>query len=89
MSATNETGNLREMLTLKQVLELIPLNRSTVFRMEKEGIFPQGTFPTPRKKLWFRDDIIGYQRDLQDPNSEVSKAVAAMRGESKSRKGGD
>jgi predicted DNA-binding transcriptional regulator AlpA len=77
MSMTNEEDRVREMLTLTQVLSMIPFDRTFLFRMENDGLCPQGHFVSARKKLWFRDEVSRWQRDLQDPNSELSKAVRA------------
>lgn len=70
-----EKEPLREMLTSGEVMEVVRLDRAALFRLESEGLFPQGHLVSPRKKLWFRDDVVKWQRDLADPNSEFSKAV--------------
>lgn len=70
-----EEENVREMLTAEQVLERIPVSRTTLFRLEKDELFPQGQAVTPHRKLWFKDEVIAWQKALQDPDSELSKAV--------------
>ena len=40
------------MLTLGQVLAMIPFDRVFLFRLEHEGLFPKGHFVSARKKLW-------------------------------------
>jgi len=77
MSMTNDEGQVREMLTSNQVLDMIPIDKVMLMRLENEHLFPQGHFVSPRKKLWFRDEVVKWQRDLQDPDSELSKAVRA------------
>ena len=78
MSMTEaEAEKVREMLTANQVLDAVPLDRAALTRLESEGLFPQGHFVTPRKKLYFKDEVVRWQRDLTDPNSELSKAVHA------------
>ena len=72
-----EADKVREMLHLYQVLDAVPLDRKTLERLENDGLFPQGHFVSPRKKLWFKDEVVKWQRDLTDPNSELSKAVQA------------
>jgi prophage regulatory protein len=83
MSMTNDSDKepLREMLTAREVLELIPLDRAALFRLESERLFPQGHFVTARKKLWFKNEIVQWQRDLADPDSELSKKLAKAKGE--------
>ena len=70
-----EDNELHEMLTAEQVLELIPVSRPTLFRWEKDKLFPQGQMITAHRKLWFRRDIVAWQKDIQDPDSPLSKAV--------------
>jgi prophage regulatory protein len=66
---------VREMLTAEQVLAMIPISRTTLFRLERDGLFPQGLLITPHRKLWFKDEVIAWQKDLQDPDSALSQAV--------------
>jgi prophage regulatory protein len=66
---------LREMLTAEQVLAQIPISRTTLFRLERDKLFPQGQAITPHRKLWFRDEVVCWQKDLQDPDSALSQAV--------------
>ena len=66
---------VREMLTMEQLLSMIPFERVYLFRLEKEGMFPKAHFVTPKKRLWFKDEVIQWQRDLADPTSELSQAV--------------
>jgi len=70
-----EEEKVREMLTAEQVLLMIPISRTTLFRLEKDKLFPQGQAITPHRKLWFRDEIVAWQKALQDPDSELSQAV--------------
>jgi predicted DNA-binding transcriptional regulator AlpA len=80
---TNEEDRVREMISAGQVLDMIPIDRSTLLRLESDGLFPQGHFLSSRKKLWFRDEVVKWQRDLQDPDSELSKAVRLKLAKSK------
>ncbi|UQR67632.1 AlpA family transcriptional regulator [Bradyrhizobium sp. C-145] len=49
----------RRMLNEKQVLEIIPVGRTTLYRMEKSGRFPKATYISPNRRVWFEDEIIG------------------------------
>ena len=71
----SEAEKVREMLTLDQVLAMIPFDRPFLFRLQAEHLFPQGHFISPRKRLWFKEDIVQWQRDLADPTSDLSQAV--------------
>ena len=81
MSMADESERVREMLTLNQVLSLIPFDRTFLFRLEGDHLFPQGHFVSARKKLWFKDEVSRWQRDLANPESELSKAVRKIKGE--------
>ena len=41
------TSGPRRMLSEKQVLEIIPIGRTTLYRMEKAGRFPKSTYIGP------------------------------------------
>jgi len=68
-------SEIRIMLTSEQILDIVPITRTMLFRLEKDGLFPIGQLLTPRRKLWFKDDVIEWQRDLQDPDSELAQQV--------------
>jgi predicted DNA-binding transcriptional regulator AlpA len=71
-----QTGGVRQMLTAEQVLELIPFSRATLFRLERDELFPKGVPITPQRKLWFEDEVLAWQRDVQDPASALALALA-------------
>jgi prophage regulatory protein len=54
----------RRMLNLEKVLALIPVSRTTLFRMEREGRFPKSHYVSPNRRLWYEDDIIAWQDAL-------------------------
>src|ERR1700761_8071413 len=58
----------RRMLNEKQVLEIIPVSRTTLFRMEKAGRFPKSTYISPNRRVWFEDEIIGWQNAVDEFN---------------------
>jgi prophage regulatory protein len=51
----------RRMLDEKQLLEIIPVSRTTLFRMEKAGRFPKSTYISPNRRCWYEDQIIAWQ----------------------------
>ena len=71
-----DKSELRPMLNEAQVLALIPISRTTLFRMMRAGRFPKATFVSPNRRLWFRDQIIGWQSavDEFDPNRGRGKS---------------
>jgi predicted DNA-binding transcriptional regulator AlpA len=75
MAGDTKKEEVREMLTAEQVLAIIPISRTTLFRLERDGLFPRGQLLTPHRKLWFKDEVIAWQKSLQDPNSALSQAI--------------
>ncbi|MGX9431193.1 MULTISPECIES: helix-turn-helix transcriptional regulator [Bradyrhizobium] len=59
-----EKSGPRRMLTEKQVLEIIPVGRTTLYRMEKAGRFPRSTYISANRRIWFEDEIIGWQNEV-------------------------
>ncbi|WP_051677321.1 AlpA family transcriptional regulator [Bradyrhizobium sp. URHD0069] len=60
----------RRMLSEKQVLEIVPVGRTTLYRMEKAGRFPKSTYISPNRRVWFEDQVVAWQKavDEFDPN---------------------
>lgn len=64
-----ETEDLpRRMLDIDQVLKLVPIGRTTIFRLERIGKFPRSHYLTSRRRLWFADEVAEWQRDLPTDN---------------------
>jgi predicted DNA-binding transcriptional regulator AlpA len=55
---------VRKMLDRRQVLKLVPLGRSTMIRMEKEGRFPRGVYIGRQHKYWYEDEVVAWQEAL-------------------------
>jgi prophage regulatory protein len=55
-----KTG-LRRMLNEKQVLEIVPVSPVTLWRMEKKGQFPRGSYISANRKIWYEDEIVKWQ----------------------------
>ena len=56
----------RNMLSEKQVLEKIPVGRTTLYRMEKAGRFPRSTYISPNRRVWFEDEIVAWQSAVDE-----------------------
>jgi prophage regulatory protein len=78
-SAAREKPRPRRMLNEKQVLEIIPVGRTTLYRMEKAGRFPRSTYISPNRRVWFEDEIIAWQNavDEFDPKRRRGKGRRA------------
>jgi prophage regulatory protein len=73
MTDAPETGNVieiraRRMLNEKQVLAIIPLGRSTLLRMEREGKFPKSTYISANRRIWYEDQIVAWQNTVDEFN---------------------
>jgi prophage regulatory protein len=68
----------RRMLNEKQVLEIVPVGRTTLYRMEKAGRFPRSTYISPNRRVWFEDQVIAWQAgvDERNPNRGRGKGRA-------------
>ena len=58
----------RRMLNEKQVLQIVPVGRTTLYRMEKAGRFPKSTYISPNRRVWFADEIIAWQNAVDEFN---------------------
>jgi len=56
----------RRMLNEKQVLEIVPVGRTTLYRMEKAGRFPRSTYISANRRVWFEDEIIAWQNAVDE-----------------------
>ena len=54
----------RRMLTVDEVLALVPFSRTTLFRMERKGLFPASYWPSPNRRVWFEDEVVAWQNAL-------------------------
>lgn len=48
---------MAKMLRLKQVLEIIPVKKSTIYKWIQEGKFPEPLRPSSRCSLWSSDSV--------------------------------
>jgi prophage regulatory protein len=61
---TDDRPKLRPMLSMKQVLKIVPVSRSTLARMVDAGRFPK-PFPLSEVRVaWFEDEVIAWQAAL-------------------------
>jgi predicted DNA-binding transcriptional regulator AlpA len=56
------------MLNEAQVLAIVPVSKTTLFRMAKSGRFPKGTYISPNRKVWFEDEISAWQNAVDEFN---------------------
>jgi prophage regulatory protein len=78
----HEEPRLRPMLTERMVLDLVPVSRTTLYRLERAGRFPRSVYVSPNRRFWFRDQIIAWQaavdeRDQRNPDRGRGKGRRA------------
>jgi prophage regulatory protein len=57
-----ETKNTpRQMLSERQILDLLPIARSTLQQWEKSGEFPKAVRIGPNRKAWYADEVAKWQ----------------------------
>jgi predicted DNA-binding transcriptional regulator AlpA len=71
MNEARAAGGARRMLTLGQVLELVPVSESTLRRMIKRDGFPGPHLISPKKLIWYEDEVERWQEAL--PAAEAKK----------------
>ena len=59
----------RRMLSETQVLAIVPVSPTTLWRMVKRGKFPAPVFISPNKKVWFENEVIAWQSVLDEHGS--------------------
>lgn len=78
MTMTENSEQVRPMMTAEQILAQIPFSRSSLFRLEAQGLFPKGHSIMKNHKLWFASEIVTWQKDFADPHSELSRKLIEL-----------
>jgi prophage regulatory protein len=76
----------RRMLNEKQVLAIVPLGRSTLLRMEREGKFPKSTYISPNRRIWYEDQIVNWQNAVDEFNPNRGRGKRGRSGACAARK---
>jgi predicted DNA-binding transcriptional regulator AlpA len=59
-----QSESARRMLTIDEVLDIVPVTRGTLYRMEKEKRFPESHYISANRRVWFEDEVIAWQKGL-------------------------
>ncbi len=54
----------RRMLNERQVLAILPISRSTLWRLERAGKFPRSTYVSSNRQFWFADEVTAWQNAI-------------------------
>jgi prophage regulatory protein len=66
--STSPKSRPRRMLNEKQILDVVPLSRTSIYRLEKAGKFPRSTYISANRRVWFEDEIIAWQNAVDEFN---------------------
>jgi prophage regulatory protein len=53
---------VRRMLSIDQVLDIVPVSRTTIFRMERDRQFPASHEISPKRRAWYEDEVAAWQK---------------------------
>ena len=54
------------MLNEKQLLDIVPLSRTSIYRLEKAGKFPRSTYISANRRIWYEDEIVAWQNAVDE-----------------------
>jgi predicted DNA-binding transcriptional regulator AlpA len=69
----------RRMLNEKQILEIVPLSRTSIYRLEKAGKFPRSTYISANRRIWYEDEIIAWQHAVDEFNPNRGRGKGRRR----------
>ena len=64
-----------ELLTCKQVEEIVQLTQSTVYRLMRKGLFPVPVRIGQRNVRWLRSEILSWLKSQPRATGEVGQAA--------------
>ena len=85
MSEDNGASNKsapRHMLNEDKVLEIVPVSRTTLYRMEKAGRFPKSTYISPNRRVWYADQVRQWQDEVDEFNPNRGRGKGRTRASS-------
>jgi predicted DNA-binding transcriptional regulator AlpA len=65
LNLTDSSETARRMLNEKQVLAIVPVGHTTLWRLEKAGRFPRSTYISPNRRIWFEDEVAAWQKQIE------------------------
>jgi prophage regulatory protein len=63
-TAPDSSCRVRRMLNEQQLLQLIPISASTLYRLERSGKFPRSTYISENRRCWFEDEVVAWQTSI-------------------------
>ena len=71
---TDASETARRMLSEKEVLKIIPVGHTTLWRMVKKGRFPKPTFVSANRCFWYEDVILAWQNEIEGQGRAALRA---------------
>jgi predicted DNA-binding transcriptional regulator AlpA len=68
------------MISITELLERIPISRTTLDKMVKEGTFPRPYPIRPTKFGFFLDDVVNWQKQLVRATKAVGRDESSPKG---------
>ena len=63
----------KQMLDINGVLEIVPLSRTTIYRMEKDGTFPASHYISQNRRIWYLSEIERWLKSRSTENPRRKK----------------
>lgn len=73
----------RRMLTIEQVLEIIPVSESTLLRMIRREEFPPSHAISANRCAWYEDEVVAWQRDRPVNDKIIRRARARAKAQNR------
>jgi prophage regulatory protein len=64
--STTQDNELRQMISIKEVLGKVPFSKATLLRKAGDGSFPKAKKITDGRIAWYLDEVIEWQKQLSD-----------------------
>ena len=77
--STPDKSRPRRMLNEKQVLDVVPLSRTSIYRLEKAGKFPRSTYISANRRIWYEDEIVSWQAEVDERNPNRGRGKGRRR----------
>jgi len=63
--SNDQPAEFRRMLSEKQILDRLPVARSTLQQWEKDRLFPKSVPIGPNRKAWYEDEVAAWQKQRE------------------------
>jgi prophage regulatory protein len=67
---SNDKNEPRKMLTMREVLDIVPIARTTLERLVRLKQFPKPTYISNNRRIWYADQIVEWQRLVDNSQPE-------------------